>query len=301
MGYFRDQFIAFGISVLLHCGLLWVMLSVGQNHLSDFGAPIVYSVSIEGGEEKGGIAQAPEEEDKRPPPAKQVSEPEPEEAQPEEAPEESEEEEAEPEEVEDAEVSLAEPTAVPTPKPTPKPTAVPTKKPTPKPKPTAKPTAKPKLTAKPKPTARPKPKPTRAPTLDEINKRIEQQVRKYTGESTDAGGSGFGSAGGGGQGRGGGITRPPEFFRYQTLLERHIKTGWRWHDTSRPLTARVCFRMAPDGGMREIRVCQSSGDTLFDTSVLRAVEKANPAPPPPESVYNFFSEVRLTFTPQQSF
>ena len=135
-------------------------------------------------------------------------------------------------------------------------------------------------------------------SLDDINKALERAVKKYTGESTDAGGEGFGSTGQGGRGFGGGETRPPEFFRYQQLLESHVKRGWRWHDPSIPLRASVCFRLAENGNMSDITLCTSSGDPKFDSSVFRAVQKANPAPVPPSNVYEFFRRVRITFTPQ---
>ena len=139
----------------------------------------------------------------------------------------------------------------------------------------------------------------RPKTLDEINRELAARVEQYTGESINAGGSGYGSVGGGRAGQyGGGQVRPPEFFRFQSILESHVKRGWRWHDSSASLRASVCFRIAPSGQLSQVRLCAPSGDRNFDSSVVRAVQKANPAPVPPRSVYHFFQSVRITFTPQ---
>lgn len=270
----KDFITGFIASIVGHIGLVVLFASVAGGW-ADFGKPIVYSVSLESGARVGGISQAPKEPDKKSIPTPPTEEKKKEEPQP------------ELEKDPDAEVSIAEETPKPTPKSTPKAT----------PKPTPKSTPKPKATPKPKPKATPKPKP-KQPTLDDINKALEQAVKKYTGESTDAGGKGFGSTGGGGNGFGGGEQRPPEFFTYMKLLEADIKGGWRWHDPTAPLEARVCFRLSERGEISSLSVCSSSGDSKFDASVFRAVQKANPAPPPPPNVYKYFESVRITFTPQ---
>ena len=99
---------------------------------------------------------------------------------------------------------------------------------------------------------------------------------------------------------GGGLVRPPEFFAYLRILERHIKDGWRWYDDTTPLRVQIEFEIAPDGIVSGIRIAASSGSAKFDDSVLRAIKKASPVPPPPPSVYEqYFKSVRMTFDPQE--
>ncbi|MCB0328785.1 MAG: TonB family protein [Bdellovibrionales bacterium] len=282
----REYFIGVIFSGFGHVGL-FLLLSLVSGGFANFGAPIVYSVSIESGEKLGGIAQAPED-------SKKNSIPTP--AQKEQPKEQPVKEEPKPEE--DAEVVIpkeeAKPTPNPTPKPTPKATPNPTPKATPQPKATPKP--QPKATPKPQPKATPKPQPKKQ-TLDDINKALERAVKKYTGESTDAGGEGYGSTGRGGRGFGGGEQKPPEFFRYQEVLESEVKRGWRWHDPTAPLRASVCFNLSEAGQISNITLCSASGDPNYDSSVLRAVQKANPLPPPPATVAADFRQVRVTFEP----
>lgn len=290
----RDRVYLFGFasSVLGHLALAIVVMFQGLGLGSDFGKPIVYSVTIERGDKVGGIAQAPKKDKSQIAPPKAVQEPIKSKPAPKKEVEEKKiESKTEPEPVEEPEVSIAEPTPAPTPAATPAPTPEST------PKPTPQSTPKPKATPKPAPKSTPKPAPKKL-SAAEIDKRLQQAVQRYSGESTDAGGKGFGSVGGGERGGfGGGQVRPPEYFEYQGILMQFIKTGWRWHDRNSSLSARVCFEISPEGVLSEIRLCGASGNNTYDSSVLRAVQKANPVPPPPEGVYQYFREVRMSFSP----
>src|SRR5690606_30181508 len=190
-----------------------------------------------------------------------------------------------PKKVDDAEVSLADKKKVTKPK---------EEKPKPKEAPTPAKSTKKEMPPPKKSESKPK-----ELSVAEINKLLEKATQRYTGESTDAGGTGFGSAGGGTtkRGGGGGELRPPEFFSYRSTIEYAIKSGWRWHDTAAPLEARVCFEITRAGDIRNVQLCGSSGNREYDDSALRAVHKATPLPPPPESVYQFFQQVRLVFSP----
>jgi len=254
----------------------------------DFGAdhfipPDVYSITLEGGKQLGGMMQSPDPKSQRSPvaPPKQVSaaeEVKPVTQKEKELVQESEEPDPE------AEVSLApKPTPAPTPKNTPKPA-----KSTPVP---AKATAKPKATPK---------KSNPEQNLSEINKELEKAMQRYRGESNRGGGQGFGAAKLGGSGMGGGLVRPPEFFAYLRILEQSIKSGWRWFDNTTPMRTQVIFKIAQDGTVSDIRISSSSGSDGFDDSVVRAIRKASPVPPPPPSVYEaYFKEVRMTFDPTE--
>ena len=134
----------------------------------------------------------------------------------------------------------------------------------------------------------------------EFEKRLSQ-VRKglnskqYEGESYDAGGQGFGAAKLGGKGTGGGSLASIEKVAYMNALEQHIKRGWRWIMGNQKLTAIVRFRILKDGTLQKIELSKSSGNSNFDDSVMRAVRKASPVPPPPAKFYLDFSDVRLIF------
>jgi colicin import membrane protein len=61
------------------------------------------------------------------------------------------------------------------------------------------------------------------------------------------------------------------------------------------LVAKVRFTIAPDGEVSGIRLEQSSGNPTFDSSAMRAVERANPLPPPPARYVREFREFLIEF------
>lgn len=86
---------------------------------------------------------------------------------------------------------------------------------------------------------------------------------------------------------------PPEFFQYQRLVRSSFKKVWNWYDPSPPLTAAFSFSIEPNGKIRDVQLVESSGNKAFDDSVVRAAKKASPLPPPPESVYRLFKNVKV--------
>lgn len=260
----------FGVGLLLSCMghalLLYAMVFLITPRFADLGKPVVYSVTLEGGKTLGGISQVAATDKKEPvAPPKNVS-----------APEKAPEKEPEKLVTEDkkAEVSLAEKE---------------------KQKLEEKKAAEKEAESK-KQKAQAKPTP-KQPTAAEIDKEYQKAMQRYRGESTDAGGKGFGAGSLGGSGMGGGVLRPPEFFQYRDLLKATIKHGWRWYDTSASLTALVYLEMSREGVISNVAIAQSSGNREYDESVVRAVYKASPVPPPPASVYEFFEKVRIEFQP----
>ncbi|MBX7144763.1 MAG: cell envelope integrity protein TolA [Oligoflexia bacterium] len=136
-------------------------------------------------------------------------------------------------------------------------------------------------------------------TAAEVNKQLEAAMQRYRGESSDAGGKGFGAGALGGKAMGGGVVLPPEAMIYRDALKNAIKEGWRWYDTSAALTTTVMFDIAPDGVVSNITMVTSSGNREYDDSVLRAIYKASPVPAPPEKVYEYFKKVRMLFDPRE--
>lgn len=133
--------------------------------------------------------------------------------------------------------------------------------------------------------------------LAEALKRIKN---RYEGESADAGGTGFGAAALGGKGMGGGTLASAAKIAYMAALQRHVKAGWRWGGPAGRLVARVAVHISPDGRLDNVRIVQSSGNQSFDDSVVRAVYKASPAPPPPTEYYQEFSDVVFKFDPNEA-
>ncbi len=123
----------------------------------------------------------------------------------------------------------------------------------------------------------------------------EIRSKKYEGESVNAGGEGFGAARIGGQGGGGGTLAPYAKVAYQNQLQEHVKSGWRWMSRASRLRTLVRVKINPTGEINDVRVEQSSGNSSFDDSVVRAVRKASPVPPPPTEFYNDFADVRFWF------
>ncbi len=271
-----DISLGFLCSLLAHGLFLYFLIFFAHPRGTDFGAPIVYSITLEGGERLGGVSQVPKDDKKTAlAPPKNVSEKKEEIEKP------SEEKKDEKPEVPDekAEVSVSEKKEEVKKEPE---------------KPKEKPTEKPKPTPKAEPKKTPKPK---VATAADIDKEYQKAMQRYLGESTDAGGKGFGAGKLGGKSMGGGTVRPPEFFQYRDRLKAYIKRGWAWYDTSATLSTWVVFDIAEDGTLSNIEISQSSGNREFDDSVYRAVVKASPVPRPPENVYQWFEKVRIEFTP----
>ncbi len=134
--------------------------------------------------------------------------------------------------------------------------------------------------------------------LAEIARKVRANV--YDGESTNAGGQGFGAAKLGGNGMGGGALASAEKVAYANALQQHVKSGWRWLAARDKLRALVLVEILPDGRIRSVEIAQSSGNKNFDDSILRAVKKANPVPAAPATIYNDFRTVRFWFDSSES-
>jgi TonB family protein len=269
----NDPFMRAGltISTFAHLAVL-VGLTIGTLLGADRIPPqVVYSVTLEGGKVLGGMAQTAKKEKTQMAPPKKIQEP----------------KKSPPVKVEEKKVAIKKT----------EPKKVEPKKEEVKLKPK-------EIQKKPEPKKAPPPKkpepkkqsPAKESQAD-MDKRLQQAVQRYTGESTAAGGAGFGAGRLGGEGMGGGVQRPPEFFTYKGILEDFLKAGWRWYDPNAKLQAQVSFEMKPTGELFNVKLVAGSGVSQYDESVLRAIQKASPVPMPPENVYQFFKEVRITFVP----
>ncbi len=268
----------FSLSVAAHLVLAYIIFVKVFPDFGDMPEPVVYSISIEGGKNLGGMTQvAKDNKPSQMAPMKNVAA----EAkkEPDVAPEKNLKKEAP---VEDAEVSVAE------------------KKPTPAPTPPKVATAKATPSPAKKVDAKNDAKNTKKSDGEDTDKRLQAALQRYLGESSDGGGKGFGAAKIGGNAMGGGVVRPPEFFVYEKIVRQRIKEAWRWYDTNSTLITVIAFEIEPDGVIKNVRLVKTSGDSNYDESVMRAAMKASPLPPPPRSVYEqYFKSVRITFDPRE--
>jgi colicin import membrane protein len=272
---------------------------------------------------------APKVEPPKPPPppkveAKPPPKPEPPKAEPQKPPEQLAKPEPKPPQAEEKpqekpkedEMALAEKAKQPSPPPTAaKPQPSPQVKPQPSPKAVAKaepPKVDAKAAAEAKKAAEAKAAADakaakEAAAAHERDERIAAAVRRVEQRSGVRGG-GLGNKAGAqpggavsvGPGEGlGGTIKGVEYLLYYNQLLNRIKQSWAWAGTERSLEAVVRFNIGEDGEILNVRIVQASGDASYDASVERAVRAVNPLAPPPQAYRKEFSDVELTFSPEQ--
>ncbi len=111
-------------------------------------------------------------------------------------------------------------------------------------------------------------------------------------------GEGEGAAALGKNGRGGGVVKGFEFLVYRNRMLYLIKDQWTWVGKMTDLEVTVRFGILENGEVIGLRVIEASGDSSYDDSVLRAMRKASPLPPPPDNYRKDFMSVELTFRPK---
>lgn len=90
-------------------------------------------------------------------------------------------------------------------------------------------------------------------------------------------GYGLGSGSSGSQG----VQQDAAFLLYYQTVQKRIKQAWNFAGNNPELSATVSFGINPDGSLNAIKVYDSSRDPAFDDSVVRAIRRAAPFPPPP--------------------
>ena len=93
------------------------------------------------------------------------------------------------------------------------------------------------------------------------------------------------------------MIRGAEVLVYYNQLQERVKESWIVTERKPGLSAVIRFGVQPNGEIFAIELVESSGDKAFDQSVLRAVNKANPLPPPPPAYQREFAvqKVEITF------
>jgi TonB family protein len=214
------------------------------------------------------------------------------------------------------------PAAAPTPAPTPTPQKVAKPRPTPKP-PQARPTHPKHEQVHKNSNGKKEPvvvaKAENKPNIQDQLRKIREQLmkehlaqqKKESAEDEDEGddeseeGARPGTSSGGGpvvgsantEGKGYGIgpgtgsageLQDLQFLLYYRQVQQKIKDAWIFPGGSNDLTATVDFSIGPDGNLTGVKIGQSSGDPAFDDSVVRAIRKAAPFPPPPDKYRSEF-------------
>ncbi len=284
--------VALAASLSLHVLLaIMVLMNFGKAH--SFASGIIYSVTLEGGKQLGGVAQVARSNAETPvAPPKNVST-----DSEETKPDKKDVEEKAPDPDKDAEVSLAEKQKIEELKK--KEEEKKQREEEAKKKADEKKKADQKKKEEDEKKKKEEAKKKAAAQPADISKDYQKALQRYLGESTEAGGKGFGAAKIGGKGMGGGVLMPPEFFTYRQILRNKVKSGWNWFNTSAALNTWVTFSVAADGTISDIAVAESSGNREYDESVLRALHKASPLPPPPASIYEHFKSVKMSFDPRE--
>lgn len=135
--------------------------------------------------------------------------------------------------------------------------------------------------------------------VDRVKSRAENAQKAPKGDVISSGpGEGEGAASLGPGGRGGGVVKGMEFIIYQNRMFSSIKENWAWVGQRSNLRVVVHFSIKENGEITGLKIVQPSGDPSYDESVLRAVKKSSPLPPPPESFRKDFADVEIAFRPK---
>jgi colicin import membrane protein len=135
--------------------------------------------------------------------------------------------------------------------------------------------------------------------VERARSRTEGAQDPSKGDAISSGpGEGEGAAALGPGGRGGGVVKGMEFIIYQNRMLSSIKDNWAWVGQKSNLKVVVHFSIKDSGEITGLKIVQPSGDQSYDESVLRAVKKSSPLPPPPEGSRKDFADVELTFRPK---
>lgn len=131
----------------------------------------------------------------------------------------------------------------------------------------------------------------------QLQQQLQQQQAKGAPATSTLPGKEPGAAGftAGATGTGGGIVKSPEFIRYQNIIRDRVKSSWTWPGKRTDLKILVKISIQENGEITGLRLIGTSGDRSFDESVIRALKRASPLPPPPEAYRTDFLDVEMPF------
>jgi protein TonB len=132
--------------------------------------------------------------------------------------------------------------------------------------------------------------------LRELRDKAEEENKGHAGKGSSGGpavanvetnGKGYGVGSGTGSQ---GIQQDAAFLLYYQTVQKRIKDAWSFLGSNSDLTATVSFGINPDGSLNSVKVDGTSRDPAFDDSVVRAIRRAAPFPPPPAKYRNQFAQ-----------
>jgi colicin import membrane protein len=106
------------------------------------------------------------------------------------------------------------------------------------------------------------------------------------------------TSGGGGSGGGGAGGGDPALRIYQMEVEVLIKSNWSFPDAlanNKNIEAVVLLKVTNDGTVTAMDLIRPSGNSIFDQSVLKAIEKSKPLPHLPEGYKKRNEELEINF------
>jgi colicin import membrane protein len=118
-----------------------------------------------------------------------------------------------------------------------------------------------------------------------------------TGGGAGSGGPGGSGPGGGVDGLGGGISRV-RLQAYQDRVREKVAEAWILpmpREEARKLQATAFLMVSREGQVARLQIIQTSGNPLFDDSLMRAIKQASPLPPLPEDYQGTFLEIEMRF------
>lgn len=135
-----------------------------------------------------------------------------------------------------------------------------------------------------------------APPRDAYAALGEKWKARAAGGGLGGSDTGSGPIGTGGEGKGGGGELVGvEFLAYRQQVINTIKQQWTNVIVRPGLVAAVKFAIAPDGGVSDVQLSQSSGNPAYDASAVRAVQHVGQLPAPPARYVNEFREFVIEF------
>lgn len=107
-----------------------------------------------------------------------------------------------------------------------------------------------------------------------------------------------GGTGTGGAGRMSGGSGGKEYDKYIGMIRSKITRNWRRPPgTASGLQVTLKVKLYPGGGVADVRIARSSGDSAFDGSAQEALQAADPLPVPTGKAFDRFRTLNLKFSP----
>ncbi len=86
---------------------------------------------------------------------------------------------------------------------------------------------------------------------------------------------------------------------YQATVKSHIEDNWSYPaaiQNRKDLEVTVNLKIREDGAIMKYEFVKKSGDSIFNQSVLKAIERSNPIPPFPEGYEKSYDEFEFRFS-----